>query len=281
MSVSKKIKHLIIVLTILFSSSLAFTFTANAEEFKGYVHNPEINCSVTKSVKKDPNAVYGYSPRADQGTLKQFADLDWSDPEIVGEAKANREAYFLQYRTMYDKLVEMYNEGKTAKEIAEVVCPMRNQIRLDSYKDDKEGLARVKQRNLEQWGREEGPTVDQLYAKYGSWEKVVVKAFSENAAMDACLGLYDDRIEYYILLENYELHDPVIDKGKEATESTTGLTDGAHCSKCGLVLVEQEVIPRKIPQTGNEDYIIWIILGVVSIGAIGYYVNGAYAREKK
>ena len=148
MSISKKIKHLIIALTFLFSASLAFTFTANAEEFTGYVNNPEINCKVMQSAKKDPNAIYGYSPRADQGTLKNYVDFDWSDPVVVANAKANREEYFNQYESMYDRLVEMYEAGKTAEEIAKEVSPMRNQIRLDSYKDDPEGLERVKQKNM-------------------------------------------------------------------------------------------------------------------------------------
>lgn len=38
-------------------------------------------------------------------------------------------------------------------------------------------------------------------------------------------------------------HEEVIDEGKDATCTETGLTEGKHCSKCGEVLVKQEVIP--------------------------------------
>ena len=40
-------------------------------------------------------------------------------------------------------------------------------------------------------------------------------------------------------------HTVVIDKAKEPTYTTTGLTEGSHCSVCGTVIVEQKIIPVK------------------------------------
>ena len=40
-------------------------------------------------------------------------------------------------------------------------------------------------------------------------------------------------------------HTEVIDKAVEATTTSTGLTEGKHCSTCGAILVKQEVIPMK------------------------------------
>ncbi len=38
-------------------------------------------------------------------------------------------------------------------------------------------------------------------------------------------------------------HTVVVDSAVAPTETTTGLTEGSHCSVCGLVLVKQEIIP--------------------------------------
>ncbi len=45
-------------------------------------------------------------------------------------------------------------------------------------------------------------------------------------------------------------HTPVIDEEVEATCSTTGLTEGSHCSVCGVVIEAQEIIPVN----ENHDY---------------------------
>ena len=58
----------------------------------------------------------------------------------------------------------------------------------------------MKARNLEKYGHEEGPLPDELYEQYGSWETVLSKAFSVNAGMDACFGLYDDYYDVYIMV---------------------------------------------------------------------------------
>ncbi|MBQ3668501.1 MAG: hypothetical protein II920_04665 [Clostridia bacterium] len=180
----------------LFGAAAEKTGEAAFEAFS-YVHDPRQNPSAMADIVEDPDAVYGFRPSS-EGSLKQYADMDWSDPELVEAGRQDRLAYHESIEEMYKMLVEMKGEGKTTEEIARAVSTKRNEIRLAAYADDPEGLERVKARNLEKYGHEDGPQPDELFEEYGSWQRVLEKAFSTNSGMDACLGLYDDYFELYI-----------------------------------------------------------------------------------
>ncbi len=94
-------------------------------------------------------------------------------------------------------LEQMRTQRKTTEEIARAISTKRNEIRLESASTPEE-KAQIRQTNLTEWGQEEGPTPDQLYTKYGSWEMVLTKAFSVNSGADACLGLYDQYYDLYV-----------------------------------------------------------------------------------
>ncbi len=164
-----------------------------------YEHDPLENPEAMKDIVKDGNAVYGFRP-SETGSLKAYAGADWSDPDLVESGRQERIAYHQSIEEMYDMLRQMQAEGKSVEEIARAVSTKRNELRLESYADDPEGLEILKQRNLEKYGHEEGPLPDELYAQYGSWETVIAKAFSANVGMDACLGLYDDYYDLYVIL---------------------------------------------------------------------------------
>ena len=162
-----------------------------------YVHDPRLNPKVLEDAVADENAVYGFRP-SETGSLKMYADADWTDPAVVAAGRVERIAYHESLQSMYDKLAEMRAAGEDIETIARTLSAMRNELRLAAYADDPEGLAAIRKRNLEKYGHEEGPQADELYAQYGSWETVMTKAFSPNAAMDACLGFYDQCYELYI-----------------------------------------------------------------------------------
>ena len=210
-----------------------------------YVHDPMENETVRKDAIADESAVYGFRP-SDTGSLKQYADVDWSDPEVVDKGRRDRIAYHKSIESMYTMLEEMTAEGKTTEEIARALSAERNRIRIDSYKDDPEGLEVMKQRNLEKYGREEGPLPDELYEQYGSWSTVAAKAFSLNAAMDACLGLYD---EYYGV---YQKVADLIDRETENTEQN--------------------------PSTGDAD--IMICISVISASVICFCVSATLRKRR-
>ena len=173
------------------------TIYAFAPGFYVYGHDPRLNPHVLEDAVADSSAVYGFRP-SETGSLKEYADADWTDPTVVADGRLERIAYFESMRAMYDKLDEMRAAGEDIATIARTLSAMRNELRLAVYADDPEGLEAIKARNLEKYGHEEGPLADELFEKYGSWETVLVKAFSPNAAMDACLGLYDESYDLYL-----------------------------------------------------------------------------------
>ncbi|MCR5522347.1 MAG: Ig-like domain-containing protein [Clostridia bacterium] len=186
---------LFLIITLL--SGLCLTsFAANG--FK-YVHNPLDNPAAAADIIEDNTAIYGFRP-SESGNLSVYSDLDWTDPDIVEKMRLERIAYHKEIESMYSMLEEMQAQGKSEEEIARAVSTRRNEIRLETYADDPEGLAAVKRKNLEKYGHEEGPLPDELYEKNGSWKRVTEKAFNSNAGFDACLGLYDECYHIYAAL---------------------------------------------------------------------------------
>lgn len=160
-----------------------------------YIHDPRENPAAMKDIVANPEAVYGFSPNPDSERLGEYADsIDWTDPDQVAQAREQRAEYLESFSQLYRMIEDMLGEGKNVEEIARAVSKRRNELRLESYDGDPEGLALVKKSNLETYGHEEGPEADELYEKYGSWQTVLEKALGSNAGMDACLGFYD---EYY------------------------------------------------------------------------------------
>lgn len=161
-----------------------------------YVHDPRINAKAMEDIVVNPNAIYGFSPDPNSTRLGEYASYDWSDPAVVESARQDRIAYLANFNSQYELWEQMLSEGKSTEEIARAVSAKRNQNRLDSYVNDPVGLEKVKKSNLETYGNENGPTPESLFEKYGSWEKVIIKSFSSNSGMDACLGLYDVQYEH-------------------------------------------------------------------------------------
>lgn len=191
----KRLTALIISL-ILLAGLASSAFASSADGFS-YRHDPMLNPSARADIVEDPEAIYGYRP-SETGSLKMYASADWSDSETVAAGRTERLEYHDSLKGMYEILDSMTAEGKSIEEIARAVSARRNELRLEAYTDDPEGLIAIKQRNLEKYGHEEGPLADELYVQYGSWQTVIAKAFSTNSGMDACLGLYDDCYELYI-----------------------------------------------------------------------------------
>ena len=190
---------LIILLALLMMSGCKKNQEPEKEVFH-YLHDPRENPEAMKDIIEDPDAVYGFSPDPESTRLGTFAEYDWSDEEFVESAKQERIKYHQDMDSMTDILYSMRDQGASTEEMARAVSAERNRLRLESYMNDPDNLAKIKESNLATYGQEEGPTPDQLFEKYGSWALVIQKAFSPNLGMDAICGLYDEYYSLYIEL---------------------------------------------------------------------------------
>ena len=163
-SVNLAKRSLAVWLAIVLAIGLSFSSWA-ANGFR-YQHDPRENPAAMRDIAEDENAVYGFRP-SETGSLKLYADADWSDPAVVEQGRQDRIAYHESIASMYVLLEEMEAQGCSVEEIARAVSTRRNEIRLEAYADDPEALAALKARNLEKYGHEEGPLPDELYAQYG------------------------------------------------------------------------------------------------------------------
>lgn len=160
-----------------------------------YKNNPLDNPKVSKEVIENPQAVYGYSPKPESSLIK--FKVDWTNPKEVAYAKNERIKYHedikMQKANLNDEIGRLRSEGLSLEQIAKIKVNQRNEVRINNYlkSGNKNGLESLKKRNLEQYGNPQGPTPNQLYEKYGSWEEVIYASTRSNPGMDVLTGLYD------------------------------------------------------------------------------------------
>ncbi|MBQ6165755.1 MAG: Ig-like domain-containing protein [Clostridia bacterium] len=260
----KRITALILTLALMLCANAA-AFAANGFQYR---HDPRENAAAMRDIVADKSAVYGFRP-SETGSLKLYADADWSDPEIVSQGRADRIAYHESVQSMYVMLNEMREHGKSVEEIARAVSTRRNEIRMEAYADDPEGLAALKARNLEKYGHEEGPLPDELYAQYGSWERVMEKSFSTNAGMDACLGLYDDYYFLYVALGDVPA-DVVISLPDEVTcgRGKTKVLDAVIVTNAAEYTVRFESDDEKIARVDENGAVTGVRIGETAVRCI-------------
>jgi len=157
--------------------------------------DPLSNPKIAKEIESNSDTVYGYSPK--KGSPLDKFGVDWTNQEQVASARAKRMEYLKNMEQKKVKLesevAKLQSEGKSIEEIARKMSEKRNLDRMKSYdSSNSEGLAAMKERNIQQYGREEGPTPEQLFEKYGSWEEVIYGSVRTSPAMDVLTGLYKE-----------------------------------------------------------------------------------------
>lgn len=127
---------------------------------------------------------------------------DCTSPEPVvclirSETPEEREIARDQRMRYHQLLVDMERtecamraEGRSEEDIARALVQMRNDAKdIIRAGMTPEQVAELEARNEKKYGNPLGPTADQLYMKYGSWEKVADAATRSSAAVDQELGL--------------------------------------------------------------------------------------------
>ena len=164
-----------------------------------YKNNPMDNPKAAKDIIENSDAIYGFSPNPDSDRIGKFAEYDWTNEEVVANAKEARLQYHKDNESIYKIVEKMKNEGASIEDIARVANEQRNRNRLQNYIDrgNISGYEKAVESNMKNFQNELGMTAEQAYEKYGLWEIVLEKAMSANAGMDACCGLYDDFYHLY------------------------------------------------------------------------------------
>ncbi|MQY16405.1 hypothetical protein SRB5_66040 [Streptomyces sp. RB5] len=106
------------------------------------------------------------------------------------EAQRTRMAYHGLLEDMHRTEADLRATGASEETIARELVDMRNDAKeITRAGMSPEEVALLEQRNQEKYGNPVGPTADQLYLKYGSWEQVSAASMRTSSAVDHELSL--------------------------------------------------------------------------------------------
>ena len=233
-----------------------------AEATFAYEHDPRDNPRAMADIDYNSQAVYGFQPST-SGSIKQYANYDWTDPALVEGARQQRIAYHESFAELYELLDQMQEAGATTEQMARAISTKRNELRMKVAFNDPAELARLKARNLEQYGNENGGTPEYFFERYGSWETVLEKSFSVNSGMDACVGLYDTYYSLYVAAGQV----PPDSRKPAAEEVTTNDVAKAPCEAATVEAPREEAATatpaalssaplRALPATGDATVVM-------------------------
>ncbi|MEU6984130.1 hypothetical protein ABZ946_11965 [Streptomyces sp. NPDC046324] len=106
------------------------------------------------------------------------------------EAQRTRMQYHELLEDMHRTEANMREAGASDEEIARELVDMRNQAKAITRAGMTPEEVRVLEaRNIAKYGNPLGPTADQLYAKYGTWQQVIDASMRTSYAVDRELSL--------------------------------------------------------------------------------------------
>jgi len=149
---------------------------------------------VARDITKDPDAVYGYSPK-ENGRLGEF-EIDFKNPQQVAKGRKARTEYNQKLAARKAELTkqieDLKNPGKSLDDFAEKAVENRNQGRIQSYLKDNnlDGLNSMYESNIKTYGRKEGPMLDDFLEKGMTHEEVILGSTKSNKGVDIIFGLW-------------------------------------------------------------------------------------------
>ncbi|MFE5538235.1 hypothetical protein ACFQ78_21135 [Streptomyces sp. NPDC056519] len=106
------------------------------------------------------------------------------------EAQRTRIQYHDLLEDMHRTAADMREAGAGDEEIARELVDMRNQAKAITRAGmTPEEVRILEERNVAKYGNPLGPTADQLYAKYGTWQQVIDASMRTSYAVDRELSL--------------------------------------------------------------------------------------------
>ncbi|MEW1700080.1 hypothetical protein [Streptomyces sp. NPDC091278] len=106
------------------------------------------------------------------------------------EAQRTRMSYHGLLEEMHRTEAAMREAGATDEEIARELVDMRNEAKeITRAGMSPEEVRILEARNIAKYGNPLGPTADQLYVKYGSWQQVIEASTRTSYAVDRALSL--------------------------------------------------------------------------------------------
>ncbi|MEV6578730.1 hypothetical protein AB0M92_11285 [Streptomyces sp. NPDC051582] len=106
------------------------------------------------------------------------------------EAQRIRIQYHDLLEDMHRTAADMREAGATDEEVARELVDMRNQAKAITRAGmTPEEVRILEERNIAKYGNPLGPTADQLYAKYGTWQQVIDASMRTSYAVDRELSL--------------------------------------------------------------------------------------------
>ncbi|MCQ4208610.1 hypothetical protein [Streptomyces longispororuber] len=117
----------------------------------------------------------------------RIREMNWPEKVVARDV---RQDYHGLLEDMRRTQAEMRDAGAFDEDVARRMVDMRNDAKeITRAGMSPEEVAVLEARNTAKYGNPLGPTADQLYAKYGSWQQVIDASTRTSAAVDHELGL--------------------------------------------------------------------------------------------